>query len=906
MATITLTINNTKISCAEGQSVLQAAEAHRIKIPKLCYHHSLIPFGACRLCLVEDEKTGRIFASCVTPAAQDMKVQTNSPRVIGHRRNIVSLMMAEHPESCIVCNKGNRCQLRMIAAQLGIGDNRLYPLPNHAPLEQANPFIMRDLSKCILCGKCIRADHELVCTGAIDYSYRGFNSRPVTLHERPLEKSSCTFCGTCVSICPTGALSTKATYVGTPENESTSICGFCGVGCTLSLGVAGNKIVDVNPSHLQNSVNDATLCVRGHFAHDFLNSRKRLTQPLVRKGNELTPATWDEALETAAKQILEIKNQYGPDSIAFLGSSKCSNEENYLFQKIARGILKTNNVDNGGYMSGRLFLDMVEEKTDKAGRFNFFAGPFSGLEQAEVIFVLGTEPSQTVPVFDYYLKRSSRNGVPLIVANPRKPDLARRGSLWIHPCDSTSLEQNSLDTFYLKLINLISAQLIQKEAADSSFISRFTSGFEEYKQDLLTEFQKTSFARANLDTSTIQDAVDLLEKKKITFVVGDDLMLHRYGREIMDALLNLALMTGSIGYNGAGFHIIAKENNLVGAWDMGAVPGALPGRLLIDSKNDRTRWEKAWRTKIPKSRGLDLCQMIKSAAGGRLKALYVMGENPLRSLPQTDFVLKSLKSLDLIITQDILFNETVDIADVVLPAAAFAEKAGSFTNMEGKVQCFSPAVSPPGQAKPDLEILSLFAEKLGSPGYKSTCEDIRKEISRTITSFSNAAACKHPIWIRDKTQLRGNHTDEYIEFSPVASVKETEGDSHYPFTALFGSLRFHLGSGTRTGQSDRISVCGEQGEIGISPADAEQMNFIENEKIRITSSTGGIERNIRINRNIEAGYIYIPTAFNGNDARNLIQLAPLLEADSNGWESCPVAVEKVATIAMEKIGKDKR
>ena len=472
METISLTINGNKINCAEGLSILQAAEAHGIKIPKLCYHHSLKPFGACRLCLVEDEKTGRLFASCVTPAAPDMVIHTHSPQIIKHRRNIVLLMMAEHPESCIFCNKGNRCHLRLIAAELGIGDNALYPMPNFAPLEQANPFITRDLSKCVLCGKCIRADHELVCTGAIDYNSRGFNSRPVTLHELPLEKSSCTFCGTCVSICPTGALSAKVEFVGTPEKESTSICGFCGVGCNLDLGVAGNKVVDVNPSHLKNSVNDATLCVRGHFAHDFLNSEKRLTRPLIRIEDELVPATWVDALETAAKRILEIKKQHGPDSIAFLGSSKCSNEENYLFQKIARTLIQTNNVDNGGYMSGRLFLDLVDKRTDRAGRFNFFAGPFAGIEQAEVVFVMGAEPAQTAPVFDYYLKRGARKGIPLIVADHRKTDLAGISWSWIHPYSSPTVAKSSVDTFYLELINVISAQLL---AGGGGFMHEGTS-----------------------------------------------------------------------------------------------------------------------------------------------------------------------------------------------------------------------------------------------------------------------------------------------------------------------------------------------------------------------------------------------------------------------------------------------
>lgn len=893
METITLTINGKTITCPEGKSILQAAETHGIKIPKLCYHHSLKPFGACRLCLVEDQKTGRLLASCVTPAAPDMVLLSDSPQVIKHRRNIVSLMMAEHPESCIVCNKGNRCQLRMVAAELGIAESHLYSMPNHKPLEQVNPFIMRDLSKCILCGKCIRADHELVSVGAIDYNFRGFNSRPATLHEQPLEKSNCTFCGTCVSMCPTGALMAKTEFVGTPERETTSICGFCGVGCSLNLGVVGNQIVDVNPSHLEQSVNDATLCVRGHFAHDFLNSAQRLSQPLARKEKELIAASWEEALETTARRLLEIKEEHGPESVAFVGSSKCSNEENYLFQKIARVIIGTNNIDNGGYMSGRLFLNLVEERTDKAGRFNFFAGPFSALEQAEVIFVLGAEPAETAPVLDYYIKRSVKKNIPLIVANPRKINLTGSASAWLRPYTSHLAKQNCLDTFYLELINLISAQLLEKEAVDTSFISRFTAGYEEYQTDLLSLDQKTSAQKANLDVDAIKRAVDVLKGKKISFVVGEGLMLQRYGKEAMEALLNLALMTGSIGYNGAGFHILSKENNLVGAWDMGAVPEALPGRLMIDNENDRRLWEKAWNAKIPATSGLDLFQMIKKAEEGSLKALYIMGENPLRSLPQPKRLLKSLESLEFIVTQDILFNETVAIADMVLPGAAFSEKAGSFTNMEGTIQCFSAAVAPPGNSKSDLEILGLIAEEMGAPEFKGTPEDIRKEISSTIPAFQETSACKHPIWIRERSQRKDNSAEEQIQFSRVTLSTEIVLDDDYPFVALFGSLRFHLGSGTRTEQSARIRDCGLKGEIEMSPVDAKEMNLTQDDRIKVTSVAGEIERQIKINTNIQTGYLYVPTAYNQNDARYLIQLKPLLDASSSGWDSCHVTVEKV-------------
>ena len=403
MKKVSLSIEGKIVACAAGTSLLKAAESHGIKIPRLCDHPDLKPFGACRICLVEDEKTGRLMASCVTPAAQDMVIRTDSDRIKKHRRNIVGLMMAEHPESCLVCNQGNRCQLRQLAADLGLGETDLYPMPNFKPFEQANPFIVRDLSKCILCAKCIRADHELVVVGAIDYSHRGFKSRPATVHELPLENSTCTFCGTCVSICPTGALTPNnppgtLACVGTPAREALSICGFCGVGCSLAMGVSDNKIVEVNPAHLQQSVNKSTLCVKGHFAHDFLNTRSRLTHPLVRKDGQLAPASWDETLELIASRLLEIKKEKGPQSMAFLGSSKCTNEENFLFQKIARAFIGTNNVDNAGTLCGQSVLRRWDEKTDGGCRVN----RLDRIEKAEAILILGADPTHSVPVFGYY------------------------------------------------------------------------------------------------------------------------------------------------------------------------------------------------------------------------------------------------------------------------------------------------------------------------------------------------------------------------------------------------------------------------------------------------------------------------------------------------------------------------
>lgn len=887
MENIVLSIDGENVSCPPESTILNAAERRGIKIPTLCHHPDLKPFGACRICMVEDENTGRLMASCVTPVAPNMAIRTDSPGIKQHRRNIVRLMMAEHPESCVVCSKGNRCRLRNIAAQLGIGETNLYTMINYKTLEQANPFIIRDLSKCILCGKCIRADHELVVVGAIDYNLRGFKSRPSTVYDLPLDNSNCTFCGTCVYMCPTGALSTKNTqYVGTPERESFSICGFCGVGCSLSMGVVGNLITEVNPSHLQDTVNGATLCVRGHFAHDYLNAGDRLTSPLIRKnGNrkedQLISTSWDEALESVTNRLLEIKKKNGPQSIAFLGSSKCTNEENYLFQKIARLFFETNNVDNGGYLSGQSLLRHIELMTDGGGRIR----PLAGLKESEAIFVIGADLSHSVPVLSYYLKRATQKGIPLIIADPRRTELVDFSSLRLPLTPQSDLE----------LINGIAAILNEEETYDRSFIYRHTENFNRYRSALshlnLGKISKVT----GLEIGLMKEAAGLLKRKRIAFIVGHGILQQKYGVQSMEALLNLSLFTGSLGCEGAGLYIVPKENNHFGAWDMGAVPDALPGRQSLKDDSARKKWEQAWKVNISPNPGLNMVCVIEEAEKGNLKALYILGENPLRSLPNSDRVQKALEKLDFIVVQDILNGETARIADVVLPGAAFAEKGGSFTNIEGKIQSFSPVVPPPGDARPDWEILSLLAAKMGHSEPYNELESIRAEIRHLVPMYAQLTKDGHG-WIMESSQRSLFHADEQgslIPFSPVVSIEDEVPDVDYPFTAILGSSRYHLGSGTRTFYSDRIKSFDLKGEIEISPENAEKLDLHDGDTVRVISRHGSVIRGFRVINGLSPKLIFVPLVFNGNSAMNLIGLTQLGKPDSPGWKTCRIKLEKV-------------
>jgi predicted molibdopterin-dependent oxidoreductase YjgC len=875
---ISLSIDGEVITSPVGTSILEAAENHGIIIPRLCHHPNLKPFGACRLCLVEDEKTKRLMASCVTPVGNGMVIQTNNERITRHRRNIVRLMMAEHPESCVVCSKGNRCELRLSAAKLGVGEIGLYAMPNNQPLEQANPFITRDLSKCILCGKCIRADHELVVTGAIDYTHRGFQSRPATAHNVGLEKSNCTFCGTCVSICPTGALSPgRLTFVGTPEHEVTTVCGFCAVGCRLAMGSAGNSVVDVNPAVLPNSVNKATLCVRGHFAHDYLNTPRRLVGPKLRDDNkELKPVSWEAAIDHVAERLKEIKKTSGSQSVAFLGSSKCTNEENYLFHKLARGALETNNIDNGGTILGSSLFLKFDEKTDGRWRKN----PLEKLEQSEAILVVGTDASHSVPVVSYYLKRAAKKGIPLIVIDPRQTELSRFAALWLPIQPDTDLD----------LINGLTALLHKGNSHDSAFIDRFTDGFSLFRYSLTSLDIDRVCQTTGIEKQILEQATDLIKGKKVSIVLGSGVLQQRYREHTFMSLFNLALMTGSVGSANAGFYILAKENNQVGAMDMGAVPGHFPGRMSFQNAMSRELWETALKTKLSPDPGLNMVRMVEEAEKGNLKALYIMGENPLWALPDPERVKNALGKLDLLVIQDIIDGNTTSLADVILPGAAFSEKAGTFTNLEGRIQQLTPVVPPPGHAKPDWEILNLLIAKISNAGPYDNLKKIRQEIVKWVPMYADLLKDKGG-WVQDFKRADGT-SSELIPFGAVVSTGNNVPKEPYPFTAIFGTKRYHAGSGTRTGASFRIQDLSLEGEMEISAADALDLGITEEDMVLMVSPQGEIERKAKIVKGLAKGQILIPVGVFSNNAKTLLGLTDLSQEDTPGWNTCKVKLTK--------------
>jgi formate dehydrogenase (NADP+) alpha subunit len=571
---------------------------------------------------------------------------------------------------------------------------------------------------------------------------------------------------------------------------------------------------------------------------------------------------------------------HGPQSIAFLGSSKCTNEENYLFQKIARVLIGTNNIDNGGYISGQSLLKVYDEKLGDGYRKNRLAD----LEKAEVILTLGADPSHSVPVVGYYLKRAARQGIPLIVVDPRKTELASLASIWLAIKPQTDLD----------LINGLVALLHEKKAYDSSFLDQYTEGFSLFRCSLSSlEMEKIS-RLTQLEMAALNKTAELLQGKKIAIVVGHGVTQQKYGSHTLGAILNLSLLTGSLGRAGAGVYVLARENNQLGAMDMGAVPDLLPGRQSIGDDSARKNWEKNWKINISPDPGLNLVQMIEAAERGNLKALYIMGENPLRALPESDRVQNALKKLEFIVVQDILDSETAKIADVVLPAAAISEKEGSVTNIEGRIQFFKAVTPPPAKAKPDWEILDLLSARLGNGNPYGSVEKIRQEIRHLVPMYGSLNGPDHA-WIQttsDKAVFNVRGAQGLITFYPVVSTGNDPADTEYPFTAIVGSQRYHLGSGTRTQASERIQGFEFTGKLEVSTQDGANLDLKDDDTLMVRSRFGVLKRKIRLKKALPPGHIFVPAGFNANEAMGLFGLSDMTKPGSAGWKTCPVQVEK--------------
>jgi formate dehydrogenase (NADP+) alpha subunit len=855
MATITITLDGREVSGRPGLTVLELARETGILIPTLCDDPKLKPVGACRICIVENEANQALLASCVTPIAAGMVIQTASPRVLERRRLLLRMMLASHPDSCMVCDKGNHCQLRSTAAAMGVGFYDLERLPQPAQVVDVNPLIGRDMGKCILCARCLRADQEVVVVGALDYQGRGFSTHPATLGDQPLEASECTFCGTCVSVCPTGALLEQdPAYRGTSGTTVDSVCPYCGCGCALTLEVKDRHIVRSRPR--QETLSRGELCVRGAYGLDFVHSNERLTVPQLRTAEGFQTTDWDTALAHTAAEFNRIKAAYGADSLAVLGAAKGSNEENYLLQRLARTGFGTNNIDNGS----RLYAAASREGLGMTLGFPGTVGTLEDLERADLILVVGADLTHAAPLAGYAVKRAVKyRGGRLIVVDPRRTEITRFAGLHLRP------RPGSDAALFCALARVIA----DEELYDHEFVTRRTDNFAELLTNLTVCDVKHVAAVTGVPAGSMRQAArHFAAAERVAVIFGSGITEYPLGAQAVTALANLTLLCGNLGQHSGGIFALMRDAGAQGAADMGALPDCLPGyRALNDA--GRQLFEERWGCTLPVVPGRDAPSMLAGARDGSIKGMLIVGENPVVDFPDPDGVTAALANLEYLAVLDIFPTETAALAGVVLPGTASIEKEGTYTNFEGRVQLARQALPPPGECRADWTVILDLAARLGAPMPYASVAAVREEIGAAVPFYRHGAVVDPEAGIQGSTPspatsrrlYNGAFPSGFQRFTPVPWEPPPGAAKDYPLTLITGSARPHFGGGTRSQRSVRLRRFAPAASVQITPRDAGRLGIREGDTVKLISAHGEIKVCAMLSDTLPESTLYLPHGF---------------------------------------------
>jgi len=867
---ITLSVDGQYVEASAGMTVLEAARSAGIYIPTLCYDPDLNPYGACRLCVVEIEGMRGLPTSCTTPVADGMVVHTETPRVNQSRRITMELIMANHHGDCLTCAKNQQCELQKIARYLDIDQEHFDQLRKGTqvlPIDRSHPAFERDLNKCILCGKCVRACHEIAGVGAIGLAFRGYSTKVATFGDKPILESICESCGECLARCPTGALVPK--HEKQASHEVKTICPYCGVGCSLYLGIRGNEIVTVRGDK-DSPVNHGGLCVKGRFGFDFVKHTDRLTKPMIRNegrrkdikvdGNfreVFREASWDEALGLVAKRLAQIKEKHGPDSIGVLSSAKFTNEENYLVQKFARAVLGTNNVDH----CARLCHASTVVGAIAAFGDGAMSNSIADFAKSDLLFIIGSNTTECHPIIGRTIRQGVKyRGTKLIVADPRAIELSNLATIRLPHKPGSDVA----------LFNAMMNVIISEGLHDSKFIEERTEGFEELAETVKGYTPKIAEKITGVpQTDIVEAAYMFASAERAAILYGMGITQHITGTDNVKSIANLLMLTGNMGREGTGFSPLRGQNNVQGACDMGALPNVYPGYQKVDSPDVKLKFEKAWGCSLSEKPGLPVTEMVESAYQGELKAMYVIGENPLMSEPSLEHARQAMEHLEFIVVQDIFPTDTAVLADVILPAAVFAEKDGTFTNTERRVQKLRKAVDPPGEAKPDWEILSALAERMGYASEYHNTEDIMEEIASVapiyggihhdrLDEYGLQWPCRdreHPgtPMLHQGQFTRGRGKFHAIEYKPPAE-SVSEG---FPLILTTGRVLEHWHTGSMSRRSEVLEKLHPGGKVDIHPDDALNLGIVDGDMVTLASERGKIETEVHVTDKTAPGLAFM-------------------------------------------------
>ncbi|MDY0976408.1 formate dehydrogenase subunit alpha [Massilia sp. CFBP9012] len=889
---ITLTIDGVQVTVPAGTSLMRAAAENSINIPKLCATDSLEPFGSCRLCLVEIEGRRGYPASCTTPAEAGMVVRTQTPKLQEVRKGVMELYISDHPLDCLTCPANGNCELQDMAGVTGLREVRYgYEGANHLKLkkDESNPYFTFDSSKCIVCNRCVRACEETQGTFALTISGRGFDSRVAAGQSEAFMESECVSCGACVEACPTATLTEKSViWLGQAEHSITTTCAYCGVGCSLKAEMKGNEVVRMVPAR-DGKANEGHACVKGRFAWGYATHKDRILKPMIRAKitDPWKEVSWDEALDYAASEFKRIQAKHGRDSIGGIVSSRCTNEEGYLVQKLVRAAFGNNNVDTCARVChSPTGYGLKTTLGESAG-----TQTFKSVEKADVILVIGANPTDGHPVFASRMKKRLRQGARLIVIDPRRIDLVK--SPHIRADHHLQLRPGT----NVAMISALAHVIVTEGLMANDFITE--------RCDLRAFAQWRAFVAQPENSPEAMEAITGVPAQQVrdaarlyalggngAIFYGLGVTEHAQGSTAVMGIANLAMVTGNVGRAGVGVNPLRGQNNVQGSCDIGSFPHELPGYRHVSDTTVRTLFEQAWGVPLQAEPGLRIPNMFEAALDGSFMGLYCQGEDIVQSDPNTQHVTSALEAMECIVVQDIFLNETAKYAHVLLPGSSFLEKDGTFTNAERRISRVRK-VMPPRAGYADWEVTVALSNRLGYPMNYRHPSEIMDEIARLTPTFSGVSYRR----LDELGSIQWPCNDEAPEGTPTMHVDgfvrgkgrfiitqyvatDEKVTRKYPLILTTGRILSQYNVGAQTRRTENVRWHAED-RLEIHPHDAQERGIEEGQWVGIHSRAGETVLRAMITERMQPGVVYTTFHFPESGAN-------VITTENSDWATnCP-------------------
>ncbi len=908
LSTLTAFIDGEPFRFESGDTLLNYIDRHKGRgfVPTLCDAPQLEPYGACRVCSVEvalqADGPRRVVASCHTPLSAGMHVFTESPKVRKLRKNIVELVLTDHPLDCLTCEVSGNCELQTVAAKVGIRGVRYPAGANHLDRakDHSHPYMTSELAKCINCSRCVRACDEIQGQHVLSMHGRGFNAKIIKGLDQSFADSECVSCGACAQACPTSAISDVFFSKSIEATKKTrTICTYCGVGCNLNVATKGDEVLSIQ-APVDAEVNHAHTCLKGRFAFKFYNHRDRLRKPLIKQADgSFAEATWEEAYDHIFANLTRIKKDHGGNAVAGISSARCTNEENYLMQKFIRAVMGTNNID----CCARVCHSPTAWGMQKSFGTGAATNSVEDLEYTKCIMVIGANPTEGHPVTGARLKQQVMKGVPLIVIDPRKIELVPYAKHHLQLRPGTNVALLNLFARFILDAGLVKTEFVRKRCENWDAFESGLRALDIDELEKITGVDKELVRAAALEYATSEAAMSFH---------GLGVTEHEQGAKTVMLISNLAMMTGNIGRPGVGVNPLRGQNNVQGAADMGCQPHQGAGYFEMDDVTVQKRYADFYGMPSPTEPGWKIPQMFDAAIEGKLKALWLMGEDVVQTDPDVHHVRHAMESLEFLVVQEIFMTETAKYAHVILPASSFLEKSGTFTNAERRVQRVNAAVKPLSGTKPDGQIMCEVLQRFGFPQPDYTPDGVLAEIAQIVPFFQGATwenlsinGKQWPI-AADGTDTQILHQESFkrglgkFHFFPwIESTELKTNGQEFPFILTTGRILEHYNCGTMTRRTGNGEIV-VQDYLSLNPADAQRKSIRSGDQVKLFSARGEVELEARVTDEVKPGILY--TTFHFPDA----MVNNVTGQGCDGDTLCPEYKVIAADVEFVSAGKPKK